>query len=133
MLKPWKTARSTMVAALSLLGVATSALSQPAGSRSHPHHARRSHRHPRTASVPTQPAAPTDQQASATTPAPVPNESVTPPIDHAAPSANVAPSVFQLHYPPQGEGYVTGSSSQAMDDRNAAKATGVEATIPLPH
>jgi hypothetical protein len=44
---------------------------------------------------------------------------------------SVAPSVFQLHYPPQGEGYVTGSSPQAMDDHNAAKATGVQVTVPL--
>ena len=78
------------------------------------------------------PAQPADRQASATTPAPVPNESVGAPNDPVASGASVAPSVFQLHYPPQGEGYVTGSSPQAMDDRNAAKATGVQMKVPLP-
>ena len=65
-------------------------------------------------------------------PAPVPNQAVAAPIDDPNPTASVAPSVFQLHYPPQGDGYVTGSSSQAMDDREAAKATGVEVKVPLP-
>ncbi len=78
------------------------------------------------------PPAPAGTQASATTPAPVPNEAVTAPDDAANPHTDVAPSVFQLHYPPQGDGYVTGSSPQAMDDRNAAKATGVQMKVPLP-
>ena len=77
-------------------------------------------------------AQPAGTQASAATPAPVPNESVTAPNDPGAPNANVAPSVFALHYPPQGDGYVTGSSPQAMDDRNAARATGVQMKMPLP-
>jgi hypothetical protein len=61
----------------------------------------------------------------------VPNDSVSAPIPESSPETQVAPSVFQLHYPPQGEGYVNGSSPQAMDDRNAAKATGVQVTVPL--
>ena len=65
-------------------------------------------------------------------PAPVPNESVAAPIEHGSTDASVAPSVFQLHYPPQGDGYTTGSSSQALDDREAARATGVEVKVPLP-
>ena len=93
------------------------------------------HRHKRHAAVkPTLPqtgAAPATPVA-ATSPAPVPNEAVAAPIDNPAPETNVAPSVFQLHYPPQGDGYTTGSSSQAMDDREAAKATGVEVKVPLP-
>ena len=117
--------------AAAMLGFTAAALAaQPQPGPAHHHRAHRTH-HRVLATAPPAPAAPV-QTANASTPAPVPNEAVTPPLDHAAPSANVAPSVFQLHYPPQGEGYVTGSSPQAMDDRNAAKATGVQATIPLP-
>jgi hypothetical protein len=61
----------------------------------------------------------------------MPNDSVSAPIPPSSTETQVAPSVFQLHYPPQGEGYVTGSSPQAMDDHNAAKATGVQVTVPL--
>ena len=86
-----------------------------------------------------QTAAPVAQPAAARTPAgppvagpaPVPNDSVTAPNPTQAGDPMVAPSVFALHYPPQGEGYVTGSSPQAMDDRNAAKVTGVQMTLPL--
>ncbi len=77
-------------------------------------------------------AAPAAADTASSSPAPVPNEAVAAPIDDPAPQTSVAPSVFQLHYPPQGEGYTTGSSSQAMDDREAAKATGVEVKVPLP-
>lgn len=77
------------------------------------------------------PPAPQQQAAGAMMPAPVPNEGAVAPPDRASQRANVGPSVFQLHYPPQGDGYVTGSSPQAMDDRNASKATGVEMKIPL--
>jgi hypothetical protein len=63
--------------------------------------------------------------------APVPNENVTPPIDNSDQSASVAPAVMQIHYPPQGDGYVSGSSAQAMDDREAAKVTGVQIHMPL--
>jgi hypothetical protein len=63
--------------------------------------------------------------------APVPNENVTSPIDTSDQAASVAPAVMQIHYPPQGDGYVIGSSAQAMDDREAAKVTGVLMHIPL--
>ena len=109
---------------------AAPALAQPTPARAH--HPRRAHHHALAAAPPAHPAGPPLQASDATAPAPVPNEAVTPPLDHASQSANLAPSVFQLHYPPQGDGYVTGSSPQAMDDRNAAKATGVQATVPLP-
>ncbi len=93
------------------------------------------HRHKRHAAIkpalPATAAAPAAQVAS-TSPAPVPNEAVAAPIDNAGPDTQVAPSVFRLHYPPQGDGYTTGSSSQAMDDREAATATGVEVKVPLP-
>ena len=64
-------------------------------------------------------------------PAPTPNDGVTAPVENADPKTDLQPSVFSLHYPPQGDGYTTGSSPQAMDDRNAAKATGVQLTVPL--
>ena len=120
----WPTLRAALITCL--LGAPALAQSIP----THAHHPHRAHRH-LPAAPPAQPAD-AARQADATAPAPVPNEAVTPPLENKSPSANVAPSVFQLHYPPQGEGYVTGSSPQAMDDRNAAKATGVQATVPLP-
>jgi hypothetical protein len=48
-----------------------------------------------------------------------------------APATSVTPSLLQLHYPNVGDGYVEGSSPAAMDDRNAAKAPGVEMQVPL--
>ena len=111
-------------------GARAQATHAPAASQHHAH-AKRHHRVAARTLAPTA-AQPAGQQASATTPAPVPNEWVSAPNDPAASGASVAPSVFQLHYPPQGEGYVTGSSPQAMDDRNAAKATGVQMKVPLP-
>ena len=102
--------------------------------RSAAHHTGTRHRrhipapaaHP-VADSPSQPAAP-----PASGPAPVPNEAVNAPIDNTQQETSVAPSVFQLHYPPQGDGYTRGSTSQALDDREAAKATGVEVKVPLP-
>ena len=106
----------------------------PPASHAAAHHGRSHHRRHlvshRTGVQPLPPPAPV---ASNTSPAPVPNEALSSPrADQPAPETSVAPSVFQLHYPPQGDGYVTGSSPQAMDDRNAAKATGVQVQVPLP-
>ncbi len=63
--------------------------------------------------------------------APVPNEWVTAPIDNTDQHTTFAPSVMQIHYPPQGDGYTLGSSAQAMDDREAAKVTGLLMKMPL--
>ncbi len=126
-------ARAALIVPLLLAGPARSQ-SAPRSAAGHPA-AHRSRHHGRVAlhSRPVSPASPSETQtASASTPAPVPDEALTSPPDRRDPSANVAPSVFSLHYPPQGDGYVTGSSPQAMDDRNAARATGVQATLPLP-
>jgi hypothetical protein len=95
------------------------------------HHARRHARTirqqaalaPLTKASPAKPAADTN--------APVPNEGVTAPIDNTDQQTSVAPSVMQIHYPPQGDGYTLGSSAQAMDDREAAKVTGVQMKVPL--
>jgi len=66
-----------------------------------------------------------------TEPAPVPNEAVSDVPPGQAPATQVTPSLLQLHYPSVGDGYVQGSSPQAMDDRNTAKAPGVEVQVPL--
>ncbi len=63
--------------------------------------------------------------------APMPNEWVTAPIDNTDQETSLAPAVMQIHYPPQGDGYTLGSSAQAMDDREAAKVTGVQMKVPL--
>ncbi len=120
----------TAMAAWAMLGVlAPAAHAAPASHARHATH-HRSHKHARLAPAPAAPVA--AAQPPAAGPAPVPDEAVRAPIDHATPETSVAPSVFQLHYPPQGDGYTTGSSSQALDDREAAKATGVEVKVPLP-
>jgi hypothetical protein len=75
--------------------------------------------------------APMPEARSETGPAPVPDEAIFPPIDDPQPQTSVAPAVIQLHYPWQGDGYVSGSSPQAMDDREAAKVTGIQITVPL--
>jgi hypothetical protein len=96
-----------------------------------PHHRVRMARAVMPVAAARPPPPPPAQAPAAVGPAPVPNEAVSAPIPPSLPAVSAAPSVFQLHYPPQGDGYVTGSSPQAMDDRNAAKATGVEVKVPL--
>ncbi len=66
-----------------------------------------------------------------TEPAPVPDEAVSDVPPGQAPATRVTPGLLQLHYPNVGDGYVQGSSPQAMDDRNTAKAPGVEVQVPL--
>jgi hypothetical protein len=100
---------------------------------SHAHHAHRA-RHAHKAAVP--PAAPAaaaklPPAIAGTEPAPVPNEAVSDVPPGQAPATHVTPSLLQLHYPNVGDGYVQGSSPQAMDDRNTAKAPGVEVEVPL--
>ena len=115
--------------------VASASSPETPATGSHPQRAVPHHHRKHVAAKPPAPlasAAPAPAAAPTSSPAPVPNEAVNAPIDNPAPETSVAPSVFQLHYPPQGEGYTTGSSSQAMDDREAAKATGVEMKVPLP-
>jgi hypothetical protein len=75
--------------------------------------------------------APTAVKPVADNTAPVPNEWVTAPIDNTDQDTSVAPAVMQIHYPPMGDGYTLGSSAQAMDDREAAKVTGVQVKVPL--
>jgi hypothetical protein len=89
------------------------------------------HRHELAAISPirplTQPRTPSDGVSRA----PMPDPAVTPPIDTSDQTTSLAPAVMQIHYPPQGDGYVSGSSAQAMDDREAAKVTGVLLRMPL--
>jgi hypothetical protein len=106
---------------------------KPAPVASHRHHARHTrHLHRHSASLATVPAARQQPAAIAgTQPAPVPNEDVSDVPPGQAPATSVTPSLLQLHYPNVGDGYVEGSSPAAMDDRNAAKAPGVEVQVPL--
>ncbi len=66
-----------------------------------------------------------------TEPAPVPDEAVSDVPPGQAPATRVTPGLLQLHYPNVGDGYVQGSSPQAMDDRDTAKAPGLEVQVPL--
>jgi len=101
----------------------------PAQTPHHRHHA--THRRRMAAATPIQPLTPPSRPAPTDTAAPVPNQAITPPIDNTDQSTSVAPAVMQIHYPPQGDGYTTGSSAQAMDDREAAKVTGLQMHMPL--
>jgi hypothetical protein len=53
------------------------------------------------------------------------------PPDTAPAHIAAAPEVFQLHYPPTGDGYTYGSSPNALDDDAAKKAPGVQVRVPL--
>ncbi len=54
------------------------------------------------------------------------------PDEASVPKAtNVSPGTMQLHYPFAGDGYVTGSSPQAMDDATTAKIPGVIVKMPI--
>ncbi len=127
-----KIARDGLLAAALLASTAAQAVPDPKTAAPVHHAHGRRHHHLASRIAPLPPAASAAPVGNGTSPAPVPNEAMSAPIDNTDKTASVAPSVFSLHYPPQGDGYVTGSSPQAMDDRNAAKATGVQAKVPLP-
>jgi shikimate 5-dehydrogenase len=62
----------------------------------------------------------------------VPNEAETPPKGPPpTQSTNINPAIMGLHYPEVGNGYIPGSSPQAMDDASAERAGGVQVTVPL--
>jgi hypothetical protein len=111
------------------------AAADPAPTQAKAHQTHRAHhaRHVRKADLATAAAKPASLPAAiaGTEPAPVPNEAVNDVPPGQAPETRVTPSMLQLHYPSVGDGYVQGSSPQAMDDRNAAKAPGVEVQVPL--
>jgi len=78
----------------------------------------------------------TDVESRAPTPpayseAPTPNDNLLPPHEYIPPATSVLPGTLQLHYPPSGNGYVTGSSPQALDDDRTAKVPGVTLHVPL--
>jgi hypothetical protein len=102
---------------------------QPAPVHHTRHHVRHVTHH--AAIAPLAPASPAPQPVAADNTAPMPNESVTAPIPKQDEDPTMAPAVMQIHYPPMGDGYTTGSSAQAMDDREAAKVTGVQIKMPL--
>lgn len=106
-----------------------------AASAPHPHHPT-THRHwvrrHRLASTaPATSATPAPVPRPSYTAAPTPNANLLPPSGYVPPATSVEPGTMQLHYPPSGEGYVTGSSPQAMDDARTAKVPGVTLHVPL--
>jgi len=103
----------------------------PAAPRATHHHRHAAHRQRLAAVTPIRPFAPATPAHARDTQAPVPDPAITPPVDNSDQETSVAPAVMQIHYPPQGDGYVAGSSAQAMDDREAAKVTGVQVHVPL--
>ncbi len=96
------------------------------------HHARHHHhRHADHTAALQNLTRPPSPPVTARTQAPIPDETVTAPASSSNPSPSVEPAVIQIHYPPMGDGYPLGSSPQAMDDREAAKVTGLEVKLPL--
>jgi hypothetical protein len=65
------------------------------------------------------------------TAAPVPNTAATAPVSPTESRTHAEPTLFDLGTKYTGDGYVYGSSPQAMDDRRAQKAPGVEVKVPL--
>jgi hypothetical protein len=61
----------------------------------------------------------------------VPDEAASPPERSRNAATDVSPAIMGLHYPEVGNGYIRGSSPQAMDDKSAASAGGVQVTVPL--
>ena len=59
------------------------------------------------------------------------NANLLPPQASVPGGTQVAPGTMQLHYPFAGNGYVTGSSPQAMDDATTAKIPGVIVKLPI--
>ena len=115
-------------------GRATAATPAPsaAGTIQHTRHV--GHRHHTSATAASRPpnvAPAVDKATAGTQPAPIPNENVPDVPPGQAPDTQVTPSLLQLHYPHVGDGYVQGSSPSAIDDRNTAKAPGVEMQMPL--
>jgi hypothetical protein len=104
------------------------------------HHIRRS-RAPLASTSHTAPSATTAATGSqGFVPAPVvpqaqetqdPKANLVPPEAPVAKDTDVSPGTMQLHYPFSGNGYVTGSSPQAMDDATTAKIPGVIVKMPL--
>jgi len=123
------------IALLLLCAACCQAAADPAPTQppTHPTHRAHHARHVRKADPATAAAKPASlpPAIAGTEPAPVPNEAVNDVPPGQAPETRVTPSMLQLHYPSLGDGYVQGSSPQAMDDRNAAKAPGVEVQVPL--
>jgi hypothetical protein len=63
--------------------------------------------------------------------APNPDANILPPTAPVPQHQEVSPQTMQLHYPFAGNGYVTGSSPQAMDDATTAKIPGVIVQMPI--
>ena len=63
--------------------------------------------------------------------APVPNEDVQRPGDAQSTDPNLQPSIFSLHYPSSGDGYIAGSSPQTIDNEHAGRIGGAQLTVPL--
>jgi hypothetical protein len=63
--------------------------------------------------------------------APDAEANIVPPKEPVPQQQQVSPQTMQLHYPFAGNGYVTGSSPQAMDDATTAKIPGVIVQMPI--
>jgi hypothetical protein len=112
--------------ALALTLAASPGLARVAHHRHH-HHRRPTHD---LAALPPAPVPAPDPNAPA--PAPVPNVDATPPQKILPPDrASLEPGNLQLHFPPVGEGFLPGSSSEQMDNERAPVVPGVSIEIPL--
>jgi hypothetical protein len=119
-------------AGLAVLLGALPALGDPGPGPRHGVHHRAARHHRRAAyGIAPLPGAPRAHPTATVSAAPVPDESVTPPVVDTTPTTTLEPKVFSLHYPPQGDGYPPGSSAQDMADEGAARVNGVQLTVPL--
>jgi hypothetical protein len=124
--------RSAAAFALITLALAHPAFADTMPGKAHPRPVHHAAHHSRLAATSTiTPLTAPARLAASDNAAPVPDLAIAPPVDTADQTTSLAPAVMQIHYPPQGDGYVSGSSAQAMDDRDAAKVTGVLLHMPL--
>ena len=126
--------RSIPAVVAALLALAPASLAAQHAPARHPH--RHPHRHlghdprPHVATVPSRaprPGTPDGRLVDA----PTPDLQIAVPAERPAPAVAVRPEILQEHVVPTGQGYTYGSTPEAIQNSNTAKAPGVGMTVPI--
>lgn len=118
----------SLLAVVVLLAPATLAAQQTPQPQ---HHTRHHRAHVASARplpiLPQQPVTPQSRFADA----PTPNPDIGPPDARPPPAISVQPELLQQHVTPTGQGYTYGSTPEAIQNADTAKAPGVGIDIPV--